>query len=209
MEVKSTVVSVCGTNSYMLWGDDFAVLIDVGEIDNTLIDFAYKHLNKPNKAILLTHCHFDHIGGVEKIKALWDCDIIIGKNDAEGLMRPEINLSGLWSDKSISIKPDKTVSDNEEFQIGSARFRVIETAGHTKGSVVYIPETLLFSGDTLFKGSVGRYDLPTSDYKSLMASIEKLYKLDGDFTVLSGHGPQTTLERERRTNPYMANYGDI
>lgn len=209
MEVKSTVVSVCQTNSYMLWGDDFACLIDVGEIDNNLIDFAYKHLKKPNKAILLTHCHFDHIGGVEKIKALWKCDVIIGKNDAEGLKMPEINLSGLWSDNAVSIVPDKTVEDGETFSIGSAEFKAVETPGHTKGSVVYLVDGLMFSGDTLFKGNIGRYDLPTSDYTSLMKSLEKLYNLEGDYTVLSGHGPQTTLERERKTNPYMMKYGNL
>lgn len=203
MQIKSTVASICETNSYMLSGDDYAFFIDVGEIDDTMIDFAYKNQKKPHKAILLTHCHFDHIGGVEKVKSFWNCDVIIGKNDADGLQNPQVNLSGLWTDNNISLIADRTVSDGDVFNIGPKEIRVIETPGHTVGGVCYIIDDLIFTGDTLFKGSIGRYDLPTSDYGALLNSLKKISKIKQNLKVYAGHGPTTTLEDERENNPYM------
>ena len=110
MEIKTVVVGDCGTNCYLLSGEDFAVIIDPGYSDVRVRDFAKQNEQKPNKAILLTHCHFDHIGGVNEIKNIWQCPVIIGEQEKAGLENPNVNFSAFWGDEVWSIIADKGVT---------------------------------------------------------------------------------------------------
>ena len=101
------------------------------------------------------------------------------------------------------INPDSLLSENDKITAGNFSLSVIETPGHTEGSVCYVVEDKIFAGDTLFERSFGRYDFPTGNARKLVKSVERLFKLDGDFTVYSGHGNETTLSEERLYNPLV------
>lgn len=103
----------------------------------------------------------------------------------------------------IIVHPDILVSEGDKVTVGDMEFDVMETPGHTVGSICFIGKDIIFSGDTLFQGSCGRTDLPTGDWDDIKKSLKRLAALPGDYQVYSGHGPATTLETERRTNPYM------
>ncbi len=203
MDIKRIVTPNYGTNCYLLSGEGFAAVIDPGEEIPELLAFLNEHSSVTEKLILLTHCHFDHIEGVNVAKELWNCPIVISESDAEGLFDNRINLSGYWSERVVSLNADKTVADGDEIVLGSETIKVIATPGHTKGSICYLWKNVLFSGDTLFTLSVGRSDLPTASPRELLASLHKLSKLDGEITVLPGHGQQTTIDYERRFNRHL------
>lgn len=203
MDINVLETRKYGTNCYLLENESSAIVIDPGEAEPELLKFCEEQSKKPNKMILLTHCHFDHIGGVEAVKNIWNCPLLIGQNEAEGLQDNRINLSGYWSRDVYNFIPDKTLMDGEIINLGNESIEVIETAGHTKGSVCYLLNNILFSGDTLFRLSVGRTDLPTADFNSLIDSLRKLKNLKPEIRVLPGHGEGTTIEFEARNNPYM------
>ena len=206
MEIKTVVVGDCGTNCYLLSGEDFAVIIDPGYNDIRVREFALQNEQKENKAILLTHCHFDHIGGVNEIKNIWQCDVIIGESEKEGLKNPNVNFSAFWGDEVWSIIADKGVTDGETLKFGSFETKVLHTPGHTAGSVCYLCDNVLFSGDILFNMSIGRTDLPTGSYETEIASLKRLLELEPNITIYSGHGPKTTIFYEKLHNPYIKEF---
>ncbi len=203
MDIKRIITERYGTNCYLLSGEGFAAVIDPGEISPELLEFVNEESDALEKLIILTHCHFDHIEGVNAVKELWDCPVVISAEEAEGLRDNRINLSGYWTSEAVSIKPDRTVTDGEEIILGEEKLWVIATPGHTKGSVCYLWENTLFSGDTLFRMSVGRTDLPTASTAELFESLKRLSNLDEATRVLSGHGEETTIGYEKIFNPYM------
>jgi glyoxylase-like metal-dependent hydrolase (beta-lactamase superfamily II) len=203
MDIKRCVSGICATNCYLISGDDFAVVIDPAENDNLITDFAQKNADKKNKAILLTHCHFDHIGGALSVKKIWNCDIVIGEHEAEGLKNPNINFSAMWGSHSMSIDADIKVRDGQMLNFGEFTAKVLHTPGHTRGSVCYLCDDVLFSGDTLFNLSVGRTDLPTGSFDTELKSLQSLLLLDDATRVLSGHGDETTIGYEKIHNPYV------
>ena len=203
MDIKTLVTSRYGTNCYLISNAASAAVIDPGEAEVKLIEFCNSQKDKQNKFIILTHCHFDHIGAVETVKEIWNCPVIISRDEAEGLFDNRINLSGYWTPEAISITPDIKVKNGDIISFGEDSLKVIATPGHTKGSVCYLWDKVLFSGDTLFRMSVGRTDLPTADHNSLLSSLKTLLKLDEDISVFSGHGPKTTIGFEKTNNPYM------
>lgn len=159
-----------------------------------------KRLGLTPKAVLLTHGHYDHIGGCGQLYES-GCKIYCGEDEkgfifsqenAEvfGLPMPEFNI-------------ERGLSDGEIIKICGLEIKVLKTAGHTAGGVSYIIGENLFTGDTLFFGSVGRCDLPTGDQTRLISSVKKLYALEGNYKVYSGHGEATTLEYERKNNAFV------
>ena len=171
---------------------------DAKKIANMITDILKGNL----KYIYLTHCHSDHIGGVSELKKLCgeNSKILIHREDSEGLNDKNINLSGIIDIKEIELEADSRVDDNDIIHLGNLEFRVIYTPGHTKGSTsLYCEkEKCLFSGDTIFSGTWGRTDLPTSNREDIMNSItKKLLILPDETIVYPGHGKPTRIGDEK------------
>ncbi|MBR0222763.1 MAG: MBL fold metallo-hydrolase [Bacteroidales bacterium] len=210
METKTFYFNPIRECCYVAWDETGScVFIDPGcngerELQR-LKDFVAQKQLKPEK-ILLTHGHFDHILGLENVAQTWGVDAWIHPDDHEQMVR-----SGQWcSQLGLAFKPFTgtlhDLSDGEILTFGQTQLRVITTPGHTQGGVCFLCEKdgVLFSGDTLFAGSIGRTDHPGGDYDQLIDSIgRKLLTLDGDITILPGHGPTSSIGYERATNPFL------
>jgi len=160
-------------------------------------------LEKVN-AILLTHGHFDHIMGVTGIKRLTHAKVYIESDDWHFTTDPALNLSGMMLPASIpTFTADVALNDGEIIELGSLSIRVLHTPGHTIGSCCYLVEDAIFTGDTLMKGTCGRTDFPTGSYAQMLESLKKLKNLQGDYHIYPGHEEESTLEYERKNNPYM------
>ena len=188
------------TNCYIIQDEstkETMVIDPAGEVEKIveLLDI----LNAKLKYIYLTHCHGDHIGGVEELKGQKGGKVLIHMADAEGLKDPKINLTEILCQKAISIETDARVNDGDILHIGDMQFKVLYTPGHTVGgsSLYSESEKMVFSGDTLFKGMWGRTDLPTSSFKDIIDSItNKLLTLPNNTIVYPGHGLPTRIVDE-------------
>lgn len=152
------------------------------------------------KYIYLTHCHGDHIGAVQELKEKYNCKVLIHRDDAEGLNDYKVNLTGYIGMGHIELDVDSRVDDGDLIHLGNLELKVIHTPGHTKGgsSLFCEKEKCLFSGDTLFRGTWGRTDLPTSDREAIMNSIiKKLLILPDETIVYPGHGKSTRIKDEK------------
>lgn len=197
MLIKTLVVGQIGTNCYIISDDKTlkCVVIDPGDESNTILD--YIESNKLTaEAILLTHGHFDHNLAVYPVREATGAPIYIHKADA--VAENERDHYKLKADESVRF-----YSEGDEVRAGGLTFTVLETPGHSPGSITLRCENALFTGDTLFKGSAGRTDLGEGNIKQLLLSLYRLYKLDGDFEVYPGHMDVTSLDRERRFNEFM------
>lgn len=145
------------------------------------------------EAILLTHCHFDHVGAVKDLAAQYDCKVFLDRKELG--MPPMLTNGPLYYTDSYA--------DNDKLTLADIPIQVLETPGHTPGSVCLIMEDTLFSGDTLFAGSCGRTDLPCGDARAMRDSLRRLAALSENYRVCPGHGPSSTLNREKKTNPYL------
>ncbi len=188
-----------GCNTYVLTDDGkTAVVIDCA---TPSVYDACLEMNLKPVAVLLTHGHFDHVGGCGKFYEN-GVPIYCGDGEDKFISCPENR--GIFGGVNIPhFEIYKTLSDGEVISLGGMTFTVISSGGHTVGGVCYISDGKLFTGDTLFAGSVGRCDLPTGDVRRLKESLKKLCSLDGDYAVYCGHGEDTTLARERKYNPYL------
>lgn len=182
------------------------IAVDIGGNPRLLLEFLTMkklHLNK----ILLTHGHFDHMNGVEEVARKTGAEVFIHEDDA-----PMLNSAGLSLSDSIScmaFSPVTTytaIHGGDIISDGDCVFKVLHTPGHSMGSVCYICDDVIFSGDTLFCCSVGRTSFHGSSPELMVHSLEKLYSLDGNYTVLTGHGDKTDLEYEKQSNPYLRRF---
>lgn len=156
------------------------------------------------KYIINTHGHFDHVGGNKKMKDATGADILIHPLDAPMLDTLSASAAnwGLLADDSPP--PDRTVEDGDEISFGNITLKVIHTPGHTPGGVSFHTNGYVFVGDTLFESSIGRTDFPGGNLETLISSIKnKLFALDDDVQVFTGHGSTTTIGREKRSNPFL------
>ena len=194
MEIRTYPIGSYQTNCYMAWeeGSESCILIDPGYVPEQLLE-EVRRQRKTLEAILLTHGHFDHIGGVKYLAEETGCKVYIC---AEELKMPSRMAGG-------EIYHTDTYGEGDVLRLAGLTLQVLHTPGHTLGCVCLLCGDVLFSGDTLFAGTCGRTDLPGGDYKTIMDSLQRLAALDGNLQVLPGHGPASNLDLERRLNPYM------
>lgn len=205
MSVKKIVVSAMATNCY-IYKDEATgrgAVIDPGEMTNELKAAIEGYGTDKFDYILLTHCHFDHVGGVSAVKELTGAPVGIHEYDAAGLLDSNLNVSAFFTQRFRYTPADVTFADGQEIMVGETAFKVMHTPGHSEGSCCYITEGIIFSGDTLFKRAAGRFDMPGGNYTKLKKSLKSLAALQGDFVVYPGHDMITTLSQERMYNLYF------
>ncbi|MBQ2236772.1 MAG: MBL fold metallo-hydrolase [Clostridia bacterium] len=203
MEIKVLPLGLIAANCYMISSNEAAIVIDPGKYSPLVAEFLIQ--NKPKeRAILLTHSHFDHICGAKQLRDETASDIIVSKKDEEGLFNTYLSLSDQFHAKQTPFHADKTVIDGEFINIGDLKIKCIETPGHTPGSMCFLIGNELFSGDTLFSGSIGRTDFPGSNHFEMLSSLKKLSAFSKTINVYPGHGESTTIGEELLSNPYFS-----
>ena len=208
INIDKLIVGPLSTNCYLVYDSDGnTVIIDPGG-DLELIVDRLKRRNLKPIAIIATHAHFDHILEVESLIRRYNIDFYLHKLDVN-LLEYSARMYKLWFGVSNWKPPKPTVIiDNEptlEFT-RSLRFKVLHTPGHSPGSICLIIDNHIFTGDTLFQGSIGRVDLEGGSMESMRLSLKKLMKLPDNMIVHPGHGPDTTIGIEKRTNIYLTMY---
>lgn len=207
MKIESFSLGPLQTNAYLLMGEDEkrAVIIDPGMNPAPLLR---RIQDLEIEAILLTHAHFDHIGGVDEIRKLKGCPVYLHPLEGDWLTTPKLNGSQLWPEVSGPIQTDPAEYDlaaGQKLSLLGHEFAVYHTPGHSPGGVSFLCGNDLFSGDCLFKMSVGRTDLPGGREADLYNSIRSiLFKLPDETKVYPGHGPRTTIGYEKANNPYVS-----
>lgn len=203
LSVKSIVLSICGTNCYVLYDDNTkeGFIIDPADSPEKIIDLVTR-LGVSVKALLLTHGHFDHIGATNALKKHYNVDVYAHEAEVDVVKDIMLNLSAHF-DEANSVIVDKPLKDSQEFEMAGFKIKVIHTPGHTVGSCCYIVsdenKDRLFSGDTIFYHSYGRTDFPTGSGGTIIRSIlDKLLVLDGGMEVFPGHGDTTTIDEEKK-----------
>ena len=206
LRLESLVLGPVQTNCYFAMNRETKELFLVDPADHAeRISERVDMLQACPKAILLTHGHFDHIGAVRAVADHYGIPVFIEKEEAPLLEDASLNASLLMMGKAQSVRADRLLSDGETLQIAGFTVQVLHTPGHTAGGACfYLPEEeVLFSGDTLFCGSVGRTDLPTGSMRELRKSLhEVLYRLPDTTMVFPGHGESTDIAFEKKYNPY-------
>jgi len=203
--IKRFVVGAIETNCYVVSCPDSreSVVIDPGDYDPSLAAYL-EEKGLSVKYIVNTHSHFDHTGGNKKLKDATGAPLLIHR--AEAGMLPRINLLALMFGLKVDKSPpaDGFLAEGDEVKFGNISLNVLETPGHSPGSISLYTDNVAFVGDTLFAGSIGRTDLPGGSYDRLIQSItEKIVPLGDDTVVYSGHGPETTVGHEKRYNPFL------
>jgi len=206
VEVTTIVTGPFVENAFVVHDSETldAVIVDPGDDPGRIVR-TIEQLGVRPHAVLLTHAHIDHAGAVGAILEKFPVPLLCHREEQYWLDRVESQARMFGVRATKMPKPDRYVEDGEELRFGSLLLRVIHTPGHTAGGVSYLIGKALFAGDTLFAGSIGRTDLPGGSYEGIIASIErKILPLGDDVVVYSGHGPETTVAREKRSNPFLA-----
>lgn len=210
MKIHTIINTVAGENTYLLESNHGVLVIDPGS-DWPKIETTLQEIQKPVHAILLTHTHYDHIMSVEAVRQHFNQPpLYVSEKESSWLQSPEDNLSGLPRHDdmaNIVVAPaEYTFELRKLYTIGNLSFTVVPTPGHSWGSVSFIfsSEETIFSGDALFKETIGRTDLPTGNFDELISGIrQELFTQPNHFAVYPGHGHSTIIAHEKNFNPYF------
>lgn len=205
MLVRSAVVGPVGTNCYLLQDEETkkAAVIDPGDNGKEIAELLEKE-GYSIEMVLLTHGHFDHVDGVRDLLSVTGAiPVYISPKDYP-TCPTGFGMSA--TDGLGELESVRFVKEGDVIPLGNLSIKVLETPGHTPGCVTYMVGNYLFSGDTLFAGSCGRTDFANSNHSHMMASLKRLAELEGDFYVYPGHMNASTLNRERRNNPYLRSF---
>lgn len=210
LNIKSFCLGPLANNGYLVWNSETveAFAIDPPMDSEVMAGFIGKNGFKLTK-ILNTHGHFDHIAGNALLKKLFRADLYIHRADLDLLHRGAAHAEMFGLDMDPSPPPDGFLAEGDTLSIGVEKLSVLETPGHTPGGISFYSPGMLFSGDSLFEGSIGRTDLEGGDLDTLVNSIRsKLFPLPAETAVYPGHGPETTIGREIGENPFLGGSGD-
>ena len=207
MKVERFLTGILSTNCYVAWNEQTkeAVIVDPAAYSKKLAEFLREEGLKP-QAVLLTHGHFDHIMGLDALLEEYPVPVYVHEAEKGLIADPKTNLSLTYTNGYV-FEDATYVTDGQKIAAAGVTFEVLFTPGHTSGGCCYYAETenMLFSGDTLFRCSVGRSDLPTGDETTLIRSIkEKLLVLPENTVVYPGHKAATTIQTEKTANPFLA-----
>lgn len=204
MQIQQIPTGPIQENCYIIWNNDELLIIDPGADSQLLINQIEKTQAKPI-SILLTHTHYDHIGAVDALRDYYSIPVFVSPLENAWLGNPVLNLSSRHPELGgLIVRPAEHEFELKEYSIGSFSFRVVATPGHSHGSVSFIFEDFVVSGDALFKGSIGRTDLYTGSLEQLLTSIKtELFTLPDHYVVYPGHGEATTIGFEKATNPFF------
>jgi glyoxylase-like metal-dependent hydrolase (beta-lactamase superfamily II) len=197
-------------NTYVahLRGRSDCLVVDPGLEPDKIVDYLEQNQLTP-AAFLITHGHGDHIGGNRALKERWpECPLVVSEGDAPKLTDPRLNLSGAFGGRVISPPADVLVCEGDTYSAAGFDLEVLAIPGHSTGHVVFLwrghDPFLVFGGDVLFAGGIGRTDFPDGSFELLADGIRsKLYTLPGNTIVLPGHGPATTVGQEKASNPFV------
>jgi hydroxyacylglutathione hydrolase len=203
MNVQGLVLGELDTNAWLVddgAGGPLIVIDPAGDAAELLAAID----GKPVAAVVLTHGHFDHLGAAEAVVHLTHAPLMVHEADADAITTAIGTGAAMFGYKHAAPEADRRLVDGDAIEAGGVTLTVIHTPGHTPGSIsLHAPEAgELFSGDTLFAGSIGRTDFPGGDSTAILRSLAKLAVLPGDTKVHPGHGPDTTIVREERVNPF-------
>jgi len=209
LNIRTIVSMPFEENTFVIWrpGSREALVIDPGLEPNLILEFL-RDEGLRVAAILNTHGHADHIGGNEALKrAFPEAPLVIGEREANLLTDAWANLSAMFGVPVVSPPADRTVREGDVLEYAGIRLEVLDVPGHSPGHVVLVHRSdppVVFGGDVLFRGSIGRYDFPGSDGELLFKGIHtKMFALPDGTVVYPGHGPTTTIGHEKRTNPFV------
>ena len=203
MQLKTMQLGMIGTNCYIFWDENThkCAVVDPGD-DGAQVAAFIRGQGLDPVGILLTHSHFDHILGIPGLRERWP-ELPVYCHPADIPEELSQTTFGMTLPTVAAFGNITPYTEGDTVAVGPLAVRVLHTPGHTKGSVVLETENVLFTGDTLFRGSMGRTDLPGGSYSEIMASLARLGRLEGDYQVCPGHEGATTLDAERRGNYYM------
>ena len=205
LKIETVVVGILGANCYLVSEESSqnTFIIDPGG-DAPIITGKIKELSLIPVGIIITHGHYDHIEAITELKKQYGVPVYIHREDRDFLTDPSLNGSAFFGEDAKLPPAEMIVEDNSVIKNGLLEFKVLHTPGHTPGGMCLLIGDTAFTGDTLFKGSVGRWDLPGGSEEKLKASLEKLSKLQSSLKIYPGHGEKTTLGEELRNNLYLS-----